>query len=306
MTAMTRVLVGYDGSACADTALDLVARLGLPPGSTVRLATAVPAERELLSAWGALIVGSAPSIVHELSVQAEAALQVAAERLTGSGLTVERAVVSGRPSQALAAEAERFGAELVVVGSRGLGSISSVVLGSVSAELVDVASRPVLVARSGSVDRIVLAADGSGPAEAAERVLATLPVAAQVPVQVLSVAQILRPWITGVAPTMYQQVYAVQAEQEALARGVHDEIASDAVSRLAGLGIPAQADIRIGDAAAELIAATSETDLIVLGSRGRTGLPRLVLGSVARRVLQHAAASVLIVRQAEAADPATG
>jgi len=298
MNAMTRVLVGYDGSACADTALDLVERLGLPPGSTVRLVTAVPAERELLSAWGALIVGSASSLVHELSQQAEAALQAAAERLAGSDLAVEHAVVSGRPSHALADEAERSGAELIVVGSRGLGSISSMVLGSVSAELVDVARCPLLVARSSRVERIVLAADGSAPAEAAERVLATLPVAARVPVQVLSVAQVLRPWVTGVAPTMYRQAYAVQEALERQVRDLHDEIAKDAATRLAGLGIRAEADIRLGDPAAELIATTGPSDLVVLGSRGRTGLPRVVLGSVARRVLQHAEASVLVVRQA--------
>jgi nucleotide-binding universal stress UspA family protein len=58
----------------------------------------------------------------------------------------------------------------------------------------------------------------------------------------------------------------------------------------------------VGDAAAEIVAeaAAWKADLVVLGSRGHTGLTRVVLGSVARNVLQGTDASVLIVR-----DPAT-
>lgn len=54
--------------------------------------------------------------------------------------------------------------------------------------------------------------------------------------------------------------------------------------------------MREGDAAAEIIAAaeTDNSDLIVIGSRGQTGLTRLVLGSVARAVLFHSPCSVLV------------
>jgi nucleotide-binding universal stress UspA family protein len=57
--------------------------------------------------------------------------------------------------------------------------------------------------------------------------------------------------------------------------------------------------MREGDAAAEAIAVAEErgADLIVLGSRGRTGLTRLVLGSVARNVLSGSTASVLVVHK---------
>jgi nucleotide-binding universal stress UspA family protein len=56
--------------------------------------------------------------------------------------------------------------------------------------------------------------------------------------------------------------------------------------------------VRNGDAAGEIVAVAERrgADLIVLGSRGRTGLRRLLLGSVARNVVSGSTASVLIVR----------
>jgi nucleotide-binding universal stress UspA family protein len=56
----------------------------------------------------------------------------------------------------------------------------------------------------------------------------------------------------------------------------------------------------VGDPAAEIIdeAIDWRADVVVLGSRGHTGLTRLVLGSVARNVLQGSRSSVLIVRRA--------
>jgi nucleotide-binding universal stress UspA family protein len=62
--------------------------------------------------------------------------------------------------------------------------------------------------------------------------------------------------------------------------------------------------MRDGDAAGEIVAAAEQrqADLIVLGSRGRTGLTRLLLGSVARNVLSGSTASVLIVHE-PAQDP---
>ena len=66
-------------------------------------------------------------------------------------------------------------ADLVVVGSRGHGTIESMMLGSVSAEVVDHAHAPVLVTRSRQAKRIVLAWDGSPSASRAADVVATWP-----------------------------------------------------------------------------------------------------------------------------------
>lgn len=298
MTSMDRILIGYDGSASADEAVGLIMSLRLRPNTVARVITAVQTERELRSAWGRLIVGEASVLVRELSTQAEQVLDPVRQQLSDAGLTTDTAVVPGRPPQVLVEEARRSRVTLIVVGSRGHGPIASTLVGSVSAEVVDNAPCPVLVARSRLIRKILFAIDGSRHAEAAEQVLASLPIVRQVPVRVVSVVQVIRPLAVGIAPTMYSGLHARQAEYEAEARTAHAEIAASSAARLGSHGIDASAEVRVGDPAGEVLAAAHafEADLIVVGSRGQTGLRRLVLGSVARRVLHDSSASVLVVR----------
>ncbi len=75
-------------------------------------------------------------------------------------------------------------------------------------------------------------------------------------------------------------------------------MAADSAARLRDAGRVIDTEVRNGDAAGEIVAVAEQrgADLIVLGSRGRTGLRRLLLGSVARNVVSGSTASVLIVR----------
>jgi nucleotide-binding universal stress UspA family protein len=299
-----RILIAYDGSAGADNAIELVASLPWDAATSVRVVTVVPNAAAIRNAWGRLIVGNPAALEAELAAAAATTLETAHGRLADRALSVEAGVPRGRPAQALAEAAGSWPADLVVVGSRGLGAVGSGLLGSVSAEIVDQSPSPVLVARSGHVGRIILATDGSRQARSSEQFLASLPVARQVPVTVVSVAQVVRAWTAGIAPTMIHEVWRSQAQSEADARTWHAEIAESAASRLRSVGIEAEPEVRAGDPAGEIIAVSggSDTDLIVVGSRGQTGLRRIVLGSVARKVLYNAPASVLIVRGPGVAD----
>ncbi len=296
---MQQILVGYDGSDCANTATELAGIIAAEVDTAVRLVCVIPDVRAKRSAWGALIVGPSHQIDRDLVAQAQTTLEAPKAHLEGLGVRSDGVVQRGRPAQVIAREASRRAASLVVVGSRGLGPIRSTLLGSVSQEVVDLAPCPVLVARTGRISRIILGTDGSAGAEEAERFLATLPTARHVPVTVVSVAEVLRPLAIGITPTVYHEAMAWQAEYEAEARREHTRAAEEATERLAKHGIHAKAAVRVGDPAGELLAAAAEVsaDLIVVGSRGLTGLRRLALGSVARRVVQHAEASALIVRR---------
>ena len=81
-------------------------------------------------------------------------------------------------------------------------------------------------------------------------------------------------------------------------RRAHAVLAKEMSNDLRSAGLEAGAERRNGDAATEIIAAAAAAtaDVIVLGTHGRTGLARLILGSVARDVLHHAPCSVLITR----------
>ena len=159
-----------------------------------------------------------------------------------------------RPASGLVDQAREFSADLVIVGSRGHGPITSLLLGSVSSEVVDHAHCPVLVARRATLQRVVFATDGSESADAAEEVLARWPIFAGLPIRVVSVADVVRPWTTGVAPTMYTQALDAYAKDLAHAEAEHLAIAKASAKRLAEAGRRTDAEMRTGDAAAEIIA----------------------------------------------------
>ena len=190
-------------------------------------------------------------------------------------------------------------ADLVVVGSRGHGTIESMLLGSVSAEVVDHSPAPVLVARSDQATRVVLAWDGSSWARRAADLLRTSPIFAGSNVRVVSVTDVEVPWWTGFPEAGSAELMPMYLDAMDASRKQHDELARAMTSELQAAGLTAEADRRAGDAATEILVAAGafKADVIVMGTRGRTGLTRLVLGSVARNVLQHATCSVLIVRE---------
>ena len=218
-----------------------------------------------------------------------------------------RSPLSRRDASALLRSLKRRSQTGLRRTSRGRGKISSLLLGSVSAEVVDHAHCPVLVSRTSAISRVIFATDGSVPSAAAETVLSTWSIFKGLPIQVVSVADVVEPWHTGIAPTMYRQVVEAHAKDLAEARAEHMRIADETTARLRARGREAEAAMRTGDAAAEIIAAAGDAaaDLVVIGSRGQTGFARIVLGSVARNVLHGSTASVLVVHEPEGSSAPT-
>jgi nucleotide-binding universal stress UspA family protein len=300
MTSL-RALLAVDGSAHAGIALELVRSVRWPEGSTVRLMTVVEPPLALY----ALPTPPAPTfpadvqrLESDLEQNGESILESAAGVLAPAGVDAERRIVRGRPGTAIVDEAVEWSADLVVVGSRGHGAIGSMLLGSVSAEVVDHAPCPVLVARRPSLSRVVLGHDGSEFAQTAEEVIRAWPIFRDSPVEVVSVAHIPAPWHTGLAPTIYAEALDAYADSASAAAAEHTRIAQESARRLEESGLSATATTVDGEPAATLVRVADEhaADLIVVGTHGRTGIVRALLGSVARNVMQHATCSVLVVR----------
>jgi len=116
---------------------------------------------------------------------------------------------------------------------------------------------------------------------------------------VISVSDVAVPWSAGMAPGLYDQVMESYVESVQEARREVAALVSTSADRLSDAGLLTSVDVRDGDPAATLVKAAAEhgSDLIVMGTRGLTGLSRILLGSVARNVLVHAPCSVLIVRE---------
>ena len=181
--------------------------------------------------------------------------------------------MTGRPASAIVDEAAAWGAELIVVGSRGLGRLGTMVLGSVSAEVVDHAPCPVLVTRSAAIRSILVAVDGSASARQA--------------VTHLALGYLRGPAGRGArgGPDASERCPG-RCHRRTGGRGAGGRWLPRPMVRQPGRPCPRDHRGR----------GALDADLIVLGSRGLTGLARLRLGSVARNVLLHTPSSVLIVR----------
>lgn len=304
-----RILFATDLSTPAERARDLVRDARWPEGSVIRVVS-------VIEPYGAF-VGLAPETIMEFDdiavKDAAEQLDAVAKTLARPGLTVERDVLIGRPADQLVADAKEFAADLVIIGSRGRGPFRTTLLGSVSAEVVDRAPCPVLVARTPAFAKLIVAEDGTPGAQDAVDLVATLPIFKGLQAIVVSVADVATPWTVGAEPPMLYSAsvdaYFEMLDQQRAASG---RLAATTAERLTQAGLSAKAKTREGHAAGELVAEAEaeKADLIVVGSRGHTGVARLVLGSVARAVLTHAHCSVLVVRaragSAKAAKSAEG
>jgi nucleotide-binding universal stress UspA family protein len=171
-----RVLVAVDGSEPARLGVELVANAVWSPGTEVTAVVAAETGRGLFGGpWPALAMVQSERIEAEIVADAEAAVDDARRRLARPGLRVETAVLRGRPASAILDCARSRSVDLIVLGSRGHGRIATMLLGSVSAEVVDHSSAPVLVARGSQTARVVLAWDGSSGARRAADLVGSWP-----------------------------------------------------------------------------------------------------------------------------------
>ena len=279
-----RILLAHDLSAAAELAVGLVLHAGWPESTIVRVITSPVGVAPPLSSFAqpAEARAYARKVRETIAFTQE---RVAAD-LMDAGLAVETATVRGKPEGAIVAEADRFGADLVVVGARSQGSIAATLLGSVSRAVVENAACSVLVARASVVGRVLLATDGSPPARFATATIATWPMFDAARIQIVGMGD---------------------ASGDAAASIHVSDVVEAAVAELTAGGRRVEGDPRSGEVVAEVVsrARAWPADLVVIGSEGRTPLlRRLLLGSLAHTVLDGVGSSVLVARPGETIDRA--
>jgi nucleotide-binding universal stress UspA family protein len=218
-------------------------------------------------------------------------------RIEQAGGTVSGAhLVEGRPADAILDLAERIGADLIVVGSRGLGSIKSLLIGSVSLGVVHHADRPVLVVRGGSWPpaRVVIGEDLSEDARDAARIGLTLG-------KLLGAETLLAHAYQGMPPHPETLPRDDREPYEAMVREHLRRVEPALEGRAAGLedayGVRPRVRLLEGDSARVLSDVAGEgggTGLLVVGSRGLGAGGRMLLGSVSTKILMAAKGPVLV------------
>ena len=290
---MMRVLVATDGSDDARTAAQWLAEFPLPADTSVLVVSVVSLPASPLDIQ--TVRAFKDALMDEARAHAETLLPLLRKHVA----SVESRVVAGDPRQEIVQLAHEWGADLVVVGARGLGAIATAVLGSVSLAVVRHVSCAVLVVRPDPrpLRTVAVAVDGSPASDHAARFLAQFPLPATLAMRLVGVVE-----PPPVPRTVSKTVIA--ALQDAITSITNDRrrVLAMALDRVAKQ-FPARVtqELPVGLPAETLEYVSSEVDLMVLGARGLGPVKRLLLGSVSERVLRHASCPVLIVHEPSAA-----
>jgi nucleotide-binding universal stress UspA family protein len=289
----TKILLATDGSEDAALALHAAVDLSTKTGSELHVVHAWQAFPEYshpsiaMASDSALYEQEAQKILFESLEEAEAAGGVA------SGAHLRR----GRAAEAIIDLSEELEAGLVVVGSRGLGPVRRLVMGSVSEGVVDLASRPVLVARGGGEvwppARMVVGEDGSAAAREAARLAVCM--GRIVDAEVVLVRAYPVVWPIGEA-AMLSQAASVGIPPNV--RGHHEVSLMERAYHLQEESGYRPRFRVIGGEPASVLLEMAEghrgSSLISVGRWGVGFLERLRLGSVSAKVLKASTGPVLI------------
>lgn len=285
------IVVGTDGSGPATEAVETAVAIASTLGARVHPCAVVDP----------FVTGQRVTDPGRNREAASERVEADADRAREAGVEAVPAVRDGRPYAELLAHADEVGADLVVLGTHGRGGTKRVLLGSVAESLVRTTDVPVLTVHGdderrawGPGSTVVVGTDGSDEAESAERVGVALAAALGANLSVVSVVDEAGA-LASVGAGMVSDGM-VESVRDALSDRAETAIRR-VVDRATDAGVDADGAIIDGEPSRRLRehAARVDADLVVVGTHGRRGVRRIVLGSVAERLLRSADRPVLIV-----------
>jgi nucleotide-binding universal stress UspA family protein len=291
MTEQMKILIGYDGSECADAAINGLRRAGLPKNASVIVLSAfedwMPPPSSL-EVFGGV---DRPMEVRELARRGVTRIKSLMPEWEA-----EPEIAFGSPATAIIEKADTWKPDLIVVGSHGRTAAGRFFFGSVSQKLVHEAHRTVRVARSrreasNRPPRVIIGVDGSKGAEAAVNVVAT------------------RHWPKGsearlvnacwkIPPATSQHMLNQIAEWIAAENAKVKEMTDAAVKKLKQVGLKTSVVMKDEEPKVLLLGEAEgwDADCIFVGARGMGRVERFMVGSVSAAVAARAHCSVEVVR----------
>jgi nucleotide-binding universal stress UspA family protein len=300
MAASMKALIAYDGSACADAALDDLKRAGLPSKVEAMVVTVAelwlpppPATFEPVLTAATEPLPAPVEAARNLAIEASRRLQT-----SFPSWDVRYEALAGSPASTILNKADEWKPDLIVVGSHGRSALGRFILGSVSQKIVTEAHCSVRAARGRGIDvgepaRILLGFDSSLDARAAVHTIASREWPEKSAIRVLAV---LAPTISDspLLPWTPEQI----AQREASARDWMQKQVEAAEEELRSSSLTVTSVITAGNPKQLLLdeAGGWDADCLFIGARGHNRLVRFMLGSVATAVVARAHCSVEVVR----------
>jgi len=227
------------------------------------------------------------------------------EKPTGQDVKVESAILVGNPAEEIVDYAERENIDVIVMATHGRSGIGRWALGSVADKVLRATERPVVLIRAkgarsdmlkkGVFKRALVPLDGSKESEAVIPYIEELASMLGAEVTLLQVlAVVYHVYISGDAPA---QVPYTEEEMKPLKASAESYL-EKAGSGLRGKGVTPKCQVRVGAAGHEIIRLADEigADIVAMSTHGRSGVGRLVFGSVAEKVVRTGNTPVLLVR----------
>ncbi|NOK11862.1 universal stress protein [Corallococcus exercitus] len=282
------VLVATDFSPAGARAVERTARLPLAPGAAVILVHALPgrAPREFVEQARERAGRTLAVIAHELHASLHAA---------GSNASVEARLVFGKPALTLVRQAQSTGADLVVLGRHGRRPVRDLFLGSTAEHVIRYGQPPVLVVHGLVEDRYhrpLVAVDAGETSRRAAEFLPALLEPRTSPRLIHAYESPLEymvfPGLTRDERERYRARFKDSALREL--RPLHWHLDT--------LGLRYRQALEHGSPYSVILkeARRHRADLLALGTQARSGVSRILLGSVATDVVREAGCDVLVVR----------
>lgn len=309
------ILVPLDGSNFAEQALPLAASLARRSSAVLRLVRVIPPLADYFF-WAPMPGDTLETELRNIHrIEAQNYLNDVCRRVheAGAVTTVGDVIEENLElsvSESIGAQIEKKGADLVVLTSHGRGAVARFWLGSVADKLVRSLTIPVLLIRpsessappdlkrEATLKHILLALDGTSMAE---RIVEPALALSKAMGADFTLIRAIRPaWpfasqATEAASAIWAGAQTIDGEQRRNAQNYLDSVAQ----RLRSEGVVVQTRVRLAEQPANAIleeAAAVGADLIALETHGRSGLSRLLLGSVADKVVRGSSHPVLVCR----------
>ncbi|WP_049909439.1 universal stress protein [Haloarcula japonica] len=282
------ILVPTDGSPGSERAFEAAVALARTHDATVHVLSVVDKH------------GPTDDWDYDGDSPAAAFIESQADHVDSEGLSVASAVREGVVHDAVLDYADENAIDLIVMGTHGRTGVRRFLLGSVTEKIVRLADVPVLSVKADaepgtiSFDDILLPTDGSSGAEAAIEPTGTLASETDATVHLVSVVDTRSLGVDVGSSVIVDELESVATDA-----------IGDASDRLAELGVGTiETAITHGTPYRAILDAIedADADLVVIGTHGRTGIDRYLLGSVAEKLVRTSPIPVMTVRASDAGE----
>jgi nucleotide-binding universal stress UspA family protein len=294
-----KVLIAIDSSPCSQRVLDEASARPWPLDTNFFVLNVVDVQR----------FARFPAMIDDARREATELVNSAAAQLIHAGHQALAEVRMGFPRKVISECAKELQADLMMVGSHGRSAIGRFLLGSVAQAVLRTAPCPVEIVRfpaggpapSSHPMKVLLATDGSEYSIAAANSVAARPWPVGTILKVVGVEELIgleTPMGTSPLASIYPANLLEELLADARTRAVNAVDGTRKILEQAGLRVQDRQPTPLGDPrnVVLVLAQTWSADLIVLGSHGRRGWDRFLMGSVAEGVAVHAHCSVEVIR----------